>query len=163
MDMGLQPEPESRYNDALKIVVDNNYCVKCHRVADFEPQGSPRAKAPNLADVYRRLRPDYIRRWIANPKMILPYTSMPVNIPYDPLAPHEGGVKQELYHGTSTEQVDALVDLLMNFDQYARKNTQIADMVKPAETPAVPAAETTTGLSTTGSAETTNLENAARN
>lgn len=124
----------SRFDDAMKIVVDNNYCVKCHAVGDFEPQGSPRAKAPNLADVYRRLRPKYLRDWIANPKMILPYTPMPVNIPYKPGEPHLGGVSQDLFHGTSIEQVDALVDLLMNYDNYTRQQTRIADLVKPAAT-----------------------------
>jgi hypothetical protein len=122
----------TRFDDAMKIVVDNNYCVKCHAVGDFEPPGSPRAKAPNLADVYRRLRPDYLRDWIANPKMILPYTPMPVNIPYKAGEPNLGGVSQQLYHGTSVEQVDALVDLLMNYDNYTRRQTRIADLVKPA-------------------------------
>ena len=111
-----------RFDDALKIVVDGNYCVKCHMVADYRAAGSNRAKAPNLADVYRRLRPDYTRGWIANPKMILPYTSMPVNIEVrSGGAAFLGGVSQDLYHGTSIEQVDALVDLLMNFDPFSRR------------------------------------------
>lgn len=66
----------------MKIVTNSNYCVKCHIVADFEPKGADRGKAPNLAKIYERLRPAYLREWIANPKQILPYTSMPVNIPY---------------------------------------------------------------------------------
>ena len=125
-----------RYEDAMKIVVSGDYCVKCHKVSDFQPQGANRGKAPNLADVYRRLRPEYTRNWIANPKMILPYTSMPVQFAYDPAAPHEGtAVKQELYHGTGAEQVDGLVDLLMNFDQYTRQSRKVAEMIKPATTP----------------------------
>src|SRR4029079_3017916 len=76
------PPEMQRLDDAMKIVVNGNFCVKCHLVADYSPAGSVRAKAPQLADVYRRLRPDYVRDWIANPKMILPYTAMPVNIPY---------------------------------------------------------------------------------
>ena len=143
-----------RYDDAMQIVVNGNYCVKCHRVADFEPQGSPRAKAPNLADVYRRLRPEYMRDWIANPKMFLPYTPMPVNIPYDPNAPHLGGVSQDLYHGTSIEQVQAIVDLLANYDRFARRSQRIADMVKPAPAPAEgapPAEGTPPATGTTGS------------
>lgn len=121
--------PSTRFDDAMKIVVDKNYCVKCHGVADFMPTGSDRAKAPNLADVYRRLRPDYLRNWIANPKTILPYTSMPVNIPFDPAAPFEGGVSQDLFHGTSTDQVDGLVDLLMNYDRYSRDAAKITPLV----------------------------------
>lgn len=117
-----------RLDAAMKIVVDGNFCVKCHLVADFVPSGSARAKAPNLADVYRRLRPDFVRDWIANPKAFLPYTSMPVNIPYENPPP----ILNELYPGTNVEQIQALTDLLMNFDQFARQNTRIADRVKPA-------------------------------
>ena len=61
-----------------------------------------------------------MRRWIANPAALLPYTPMPVNIPYDPAAQHQGGVDQQLYHGTSVEQLDAVVDLLMNYDRFRR-------------------------------------------
>jgi hypothetical protein len=127
---------QRRFDDALQIVVDGNYCVKCHNVADYRVPGRERAKAPNLTDVYRRLKPDYLRRWIAQPNMILPYTSMPVNVKYDPAAPFQGGVSQDLYHGTSTEQVDALVDLLMNYDQFSRSSRKVAELVKPATVPA---------------------------
>ena len=95
--------------------------------------------APNLADVYRRLRPEYVRNWIANPVMILPYTPMPVNVKYVASAPHKGGVSQDLYHGTSVEQVDALVDLLMNYDEFARERTSIRALA-PADASTPPAA-----------------------
>ncbi len=39
---------------ALKIVTDNNLCVKCHLVGDFAPGGSERAKGPQLGNVYKR-------------------------------------------------------------------------------------------------------------
>ena len=131
---GGESAPRTRFQDALKIVVDNNYCVKCHLVGDFEPKGPELAKAPNLAQVYRRLRPDYVRNWIANPKWILPYTAMPQNIKI------ETAVNQDLYHGTSIQQIDALVDLLMNFDEYAKQRSLIAPLVKPADPAADPAA-----------------------
>ena len=130
---GDRPEEGSwRFADAMKIVVNKNYCTQCHKVGDFAPEGSVRAMAPNLADVYRRLRPEYTRNWIANPVMILPYTPMPVNIPYVASAPYHGGISQELYHGTSEQQVDALVDLLMNYDQFTREQTSIRALVPPA-------------------------------
>lgn len=135
------PNRSVRYDHAMKIVVNNNYCVKCHQVGDFVPPGSDRALAPNLAEVYRRLRPDYLRSWIANPKMILPYTSMPVNIRYEEAAPYHGGISQDLYRGDAEEQLEALVDLLTNFDQYAKSNTQIRALVPP---PAPEAGEATT-------------------
>lgn len=138
---GVQPPDDRtrtgslRFRDAMKIVVNKNYCTQCHKVGDFVPEGSVRAMAPNLADVYRRLRPEYTRNWIANPAMILPYTPMPINIPYVSSAPNHGGISQDLYHGTSEEQVEALVDLLMNYDQFARENTSIKALV-PASPPA---------------------------
>jgi hypothetical protein len=122
------PPGMQRLDDAMKIVVNGNFCVKCHIVSDFSPAGSVRAKAPNLADVYRRLRPDFVRDWIANPKMILPFTPMPVNIPYE----NPPAILSQLYHGTNVEQIQALTDLLMNYDQYARQSTRIADRVQPA-------------------------------
>jgi hypothetical protein len=136
------PAGMQRLDDAMKIVVNGNFCVKCHIVADFAPAGGNRAKAPNLADVYRRLRPEYVRNWIANPPRILPYTSMPVNIKFVDPDP----ILQQLYHGTNVEQVEALTDLLMNYDQYARQSTRIADRVvqpppmTPSAAPATPAA-----------------------
>ncbi len=123
----------TRFNDAMKIVTSPDYCVKCHIVGDFSPQGAERGKAPDLARVFERLRPNYIRRWIARPNGILPYTSMPVNIQYKPEdAPFQGGVAQLLYHGTSTEQVDALVDLLMNYDKYAGRRASVRPLVEAA-------------------------------
>lgn len=146
-------EPHSRFDDAMRIVVSNDYCVKCHIVGDFVPTSSPQAMGPDLARVYRRLRPDYLREWIANPKTKLPYTAMPINIPFNADAPHLGGVDQEKYYrGTSIEQLDALVDLLMNFDLYSRGKTRIADLVPPppSENNEAAPAETT---ETTGAEE----------
>ena len=118
--------------EAMNIVTNGNYCVKCHAVADFAPQGDPSTFGPNLADAQRRLRPTFTRDWIANPARILPYTGMPVNIPYRPEDPHLGGVAQDLYHGTSIQQLNGLVDLLMNFDAYARRNTSVSSLVEQA-------------------------------
>ena len=76
--------------------------------------------------------------------MILPYTSMPVNIPYE----NPPAVLGQLYHGTNVEQIDALTDLLMNYDQYARQSTKIADRVVPAPAEGTPPA---TGSASSGS------------
>ena len=46
---------------------------------------------------------------------------------------------QKLFHGTSPETVDALVDLLMNFDDYAKSRASVAGLV--AEAKAAKAAE----------------------
>jgi hypothetical protein len=122
-------------DDAMKIVTDGNYCVKCHSIGDYEIRGSVRTQGPRLDEVYRRLRPDFTRRWIASPQRILPYTGMPVNIPYNPEDPNLGGVNQALFPGTSVMQLDGVVDLLMNFDEYAKRRTSVKELVKQPEQP----------------------------
>jgi cytochrome c2 len=122
-----------RLEASLKTVTNRTYCVQCHSVADFISDNTPRAQGPDLAQVYKRLRPDYVRRWIAYPTLTLPYTAMPENIKYDPMQKQDSDA---WFHGTRTDQVDGLVDLLMNFDEYAKRQTEIAKLV-----PAAPKAE----------------------
>jgi cytochrome c551/c552 len=120
---------------ALKIVTNTNYCVKCHLIGDYTPPGSVKALAPQLARVHERLRPGYVHGWIANPKRFLPYTGMPVNIPYDQ------PVSQDLYAGTSEQQLDALTDLLMHFDSFAKRNLSLEAFLRqagPGQRPAAP-------------------------
>lgn len=144
----LAEQEESRpdiFAEAMNIVVDGNYCVKCHAVGDFQPQGDPTTFGPNLSNVHPRLRPEYVRDWVANPKRILPYTGMPVNIPFNPEADHLGGVAQKLFEGTSLQQLSGLVDLLMNFDLYAKRQTQVAPLVEAAAAANAPAQPEGTG------------------
>lgn len=65
--------------------------------------------------------------------MILPYTAMPVNIPYEPGVP-QGKAPASVFVGNSEQQVQGLVDLLMNFDQYSKGKNPIAPLV-PATPP----------------------------
>ncbi len=127
---GLEKTHPALLNDAMKIVTNGNYCVKCHSIGDYQVKGAPKSLGPNLDEVYRRLRPDYLRRWIGNPQRILPYTGMPVNIPFDPNPPNFGGVAQDLFPGPSISQLDGVVDLLMNFDEYTRRQTSVKGLVK---------------------------------
>lgn len=151
-----------RFSDAMKIVTSSNYCVKCHIIGEYTPSGADRAKAPNLGIIYKRLRPDYLRKWIGQPTSILPYTSMPVNIPYNPDAEYLGTtVPQDLYHGTSIEQVDGLVDLLMNYDLYAKQRTKILPLVEAGKAPVEGAAPAEGGDATTEATEATSADNAA--
>lgn len=133
---GLEKTHPAVLNDAMKIVTDGNYCVKCHFVGDYQVRGAVRAMAPNLDQVYRRLRPEYVNRWIANPQRILPYTGMPVNIPYDPTPPNFGGISQDLFRGPSTAQLEGIVSLLMNFDAYTGRQTSVKSLVKEPPPPA---------------------------
>lgn len=132
VEAGVEGDPATsvsaqlRLDAALRLITDNNYCVKCHLVGDFAPQGSRAAMAPRLDRVHQRLRPEFLRRWIANPVRVLPYTGMPVNFPADKPA------AQELYMGDSLQQIDGVVDLLLNYDRLMKERQSIQAMVKPA-------------------------------
>ena len=123
-------------DDGLKIVTDGNYCVKCHSVGDYQVRGAVKTLGPDLHEVYRRMRPEFVKHWVANPQRILPYTGMPVNIPYEPTPPNYGGVSQALFPGPSFTQLDGLVDLLMNFDEYAKRQTSVKGLVREPTAPA---------------------------
>lgn len=109
---------------AMDILIDSKtYCAKCHLIGDYGPGGEiTTTLAPNLADVHRRLRGEYLRRWLANPKAILPYTAMPVNFPPDgePLG-------QDLLPGTSVEQLDAVTELLLRYERIMTRKAPIPE------------------------------------
>ncbi|MEE9601849.1 MAG: hypothetical protein V3V75_00985 [Thermoguttaceae bacterium] len=119
---------------AMRILLDRKtFCAKCHSIDDYEPRGDRRTtRAPNLAGVQGRIRPEYLRRWLGDPRSILPYTVMPVNFP--PTGPPLG---QEVFPGTSIEQLDAVMDLLLDFDEYIRSKTSPGAAIgpTPAEKP----------------------------
>ena len=123
-----------RLDGALKIVTDNNYCVKCHLVGDYTPKGSSAALAPQLDRVSSRLRPDFLQKWLAKPQSQLPYTGMPVNFPADKPA------DQKLLAGSAEQQLQAVVDLLLNWGQLMK--AQPSNSIKPRvkEAPPMPAA-----------------------
>jgi hypothetical protein len=62
-----------------------------------------------------------------------------VNVPFDEMAVNYGtNIGQDLYHGNSLEQLDGLVDLLANFDEYAKTRRSIKSMVKVESPPPAP-------------------------
>lgn len=118
-----------RLDSALRILVDRKtFCGKCHLIGDYSPGGQIQTTlAPNLEVVGRRMRPEYLRRWLANPKSVLPYTAMPVNFP-----PTGEPLGQDLYRAPSAEQLDALVELLLNYDQYMGRRTSVQKLSEEA-------------------------------
>ena len=64
--------------------------------------------------------------------------------------PPDKPVNQDLYHGTSEEQLDGLVDLLLNYDRYTDSQTNIKKMIKAP--PPAGAAQKAPSEPTTGAA-----------
>jgi mono/diheme cytochrome c family protein len=109
--------PEQRAWEASQAYATDGYylvtsiCLKCHRVGVMkaeQEQGPPLDLAPE------RLRPDWVRRWVAHPHRFLTYESiMPVNFP-----PTKRQF-QELFYGDSLEQITAVRDIVMNLRKVA--------------------------------------------
>ncbi|MHB8900907.1 MAG: PDZ domain-containing protein [Thermoguttaceae bacterium] len=119
-------------DQAMRLVTDRKtYCAKCHLIGDYKPGGeSQTILAPNLAEAGRRIRADHMRRWLADPKSVLPYTGMPVNFP--PVGPPMG---QDLLPGSSAEQLQAVADLLLSYTTYLENHTSIRAMIDSAAGP----------------------------
>ncbi|MBN1910636.1 MAG: c-type cytochrome [Pirellulales bacterium] len=128
----LEQKRPHRLDDAMRILLDSKtFCAKCHVIGDYQPGGDVTTTlGPNLEAAGRRLQPDYIRRWLAHPQKLLPYTGMPVNFPPtgDPLG-------QDLFKGASQEQIDALVDLLTHYEQYRINQMPLRRLMEKATGP----------------------------
>lgn len=97
--------------DAYKLLTDRNLCLQCHNIGDVvisSPQG------PNLALTEQRLRPEWVKEWIANPDRLFGYKpAMPQNFPNDSLD------YQDRLVGKTIDQVIAVRDILMDLPRVA--------------------------------------------
>jgi hypothetical protein len=73
-----------------------------------------------LDQVCKRLQPGYLRRWLADPQSVLPYSPMPRNFPS-----HGEPKNQDLLPGGGLEQLDAVEQLLLEYDEYAKGKMSI--------------------------------------
>ena len=112
-----QRERDEYWGQAWQLVTSHRQaCVGCHAVAGRGAAGNPNdpnvIMGPNLGSVNSRLRPDWVLRFLSNPVRIIPYTSMPQNFP-----PNEpNAIAEELSPGTSLEHIDAVRNVLMNYN-----------------------------------------------
>jgi hypothetical protein len=99
--------------DAYSLIATRgkSACLDCHSVREVK---SGKEQAPPLELSYARPRPDWTKRWIANPDRLLTYPS--------PM-PHNFGNGQQnfqdLFPGNSLEQLQAARDVLMNLPKVA--------------------------------------------
>src|SRR5262249_6169564 len=110
-DLVKQWESREAYiADAGRLVINNNLCLTCHSVGGLQGKAN---KGPNLEVAADRLRPDWHKHLLTNPKRFLHYSSvMPIN--FLSTKPNE---HQEAFIGSSEEQIDAVRDFLMLYPQ----------------------------------------------
>ncbi|MDW8223629.1 MAG: hypothetical protein RMJ82_11855, partial [Gemmatales bacterium] len=66
-------------------LTSRSMCLNCHNLGRIATTNTnPESMGPDLALAAYRLRPEYVERWVANPRRFLPYTAMTVYFPNDP-------------------------------------------------------------------------------
>src|SRR5262249_39925941 len=97
---------------AEKLFLDKDVnCASCHVRGSLTPQGDPSGWAPDLTRAKERLRPRWIRSWLANPQELLPGTKMPT-FPW-------GDTYAQIFAGDAAAQIEAIKDYLMNMPEPA--------------------------------------------
>jgi cytochrome c2 len=71
--------PENPLTESATAEKIFKVCLQCHYFDQERTQSKDRfgkLKGPNLAEAKRRLRPEYIKRWIKFPELVIPGTQM---------------------------------------------------------------------------------------
>lgn len=90
-------------------------CTKCHIVGNSLPGGSAENWAPNFELAAKRLKPEWIIKWITNPADLLPGTKMPTY--YDP-KDMKASAPPDVLGGDPQRQIAALRDYLLTISQH---------------------------------------------
>jgi cytochrome c2 len=118
-------------------------CIQCHAIGQFKPTGGDQVvNGPDLKQVATRFRPEFLEKWIANPKRLVPYTAMPQNVA--PRGPLQIPVPKT-FEDRPIEMVRAIRDTLLNYINVVEQ--QLAGAKPPAApAAAAPAPKPTGGL-----------------
>ncbi len=100
-----ETSPESARAGRLLFSKEYFDCGTCHQQGERKPEGPPEGWAPDLALAHRRLRPEWIAKWLKDPQKIQPGTKMPSFFPGGP---------DNILGGSDEKQIQALADYLMS-------------------------------------------------
>jgi cbb3-type cytochrome oxidase cytochrome c subunit len=125
---------------AAKKMFSNEYfdCTKCHIVGSQMPSGSQETWAPNLGLAGKRLKPEWVIRWLKNPSAIDPTTKMPTF--FDPSNYHESG-PPDILNGDEDEQIRVLRDYIMSIATHADYIVAHPPAAAPVAAETVPATD----------------------
>lgn len=83
-------------------------CFSCHVQGSKLPEGPPEGWAPDLSLARRRLRPEWIVKWLRDPQKIQPGAKMPSFFPGGP---------DDILGGNEEQQIIALRDYIMSLGE----------------------------------------------
>jgi cytochrome c2 len=106
---------ESYATDGYRLLANyNTPCLGCHQIGTFAAKNALHEQGPPLDITWERLRPEWTRRWIANPDRLISYpTPMPQNFPRDKVDARGMGNLYPEFIGDPLQQVTAVRDILM--------------------------------------------------
>ncbi len=90
-------------------------CAQCHIVGDKMPGGTPDSWAPDFGLAAKRLKPEWLIKWLENPAALLPGTKMPTY--FDPVNFDESG-PPDILEGDEHRQIKALRDYLLTISEH---------------------------------------------
>ncbi|HEX9296736.1 MAG TPA: hypothetical protein VF881_12915 [Polyangiaceae bacterium] len=111
------PSPDQKlYLAAHMNSAQHANCISCHYVGDFPVQRGKddlQKMAPSLGNVYKRLRPEWVKAWVAAPMNWLPYSKMLTlwSEPFGPALPWDK-VSLSPPPKTGEDQIEMLRDFL---------------------------------------------------
>jgi cytochrome c2 len=103
-------------SQSFKLLVNPKLCRVCHSVGGFAAQqgNDPKnIRGPNLEYATDRVRPDWLKLWLARPSWTTPYTAMPVN--FKPADDPAKRTYVESFGGDAAVQWVAVRDAIMNY------------------------------------------------
>jgi cytochrome c2 len=110
-------------------------CISCHFVGDFPVERGKtelEKMGPNLGNVYKRLRPEWTKQWIAKPSDWLPYTKMPAFWP-DPFGQPLAWTLPAGFAQPKT--AEGQIDLLRDYAYLFREHTKLPPPGQEAKMP----------------------------
>jgi hypothetical protein len=139
-------------------------CLKCHMTGD--PVHDAKATAPNFLLAPERLKPAWTRRWLLDPQLISPGTSMPSDL-FKRDTPHDrwvfNGPTPPAFQTYDKDHVDLLVRYMFQIspDEQKRLGTGGGGSGSPPTAPSGPEKTATTKRKNSGSGRGTIASNRA--
>ena len=112
-------------------------CLKCHMTGDAAHDA--RATAPNFLLAKERLKPEWTKRWVVDPQLISPGTSMPSGLfNRDPVHGRwvVNGVNIPAFQTYDKDHVDLLVRYMFEINQEEQRRLGTGGSSGPAPPPA---------------------------
>lgn len=116
-------------------------CLACHVAGDPSVPGTTvDIKAPNFALTFERLRYDWVRYWVQEPKAFMPGTNMPQVFPaghsaFETLPPEQRAELEKKFGSTGQEQMDLLIDFVYELGNRRYTTTQPGGLAPPPGQP----------------------------